>query len=377
VVAGDGPVSSAATAARRPWGVSGVRILLVDDDPMLRTLVRTTLEVIDVEIEEAETTRGAAAVVAEWRPDVIILDVGLPGEDGLVFCRELKLNPATAGIRVVVLTGSDSGTETAARLAGADAFLRKPFSPLDLLGLVQELAEGRFDVPFRSAADPPDEQLLLYAHDLRRLLEIERGQRALVQQAYRDTVGVLAGALESKDLGTGTHSVRVQRYAMELAGLVQPDLLEDPSLEYGFLLHDVGKIGIPDKILQKPAPLTPAERRLMQTHTVLGEQMLGRVSLIHGEGLRVVRSHHERWDGRGYPDALRGTDVPLGARVFAVADALDAMTTDRPYRPAWTWDRALREIVEEAEHQFDPEIVTVVADNEAKLRRIHYELAAA
>jgi response regulator RpfG family c-di-GMP phosphodiesterase len=377
VVAGDGPVSSAATAARRPWGVSGVRILLVDDDPMLRTLVRTTLEVIDVEIEEAETTRGAAAVVAEWRPDVIVLDVGLPGEDGLVFCRELKLNPATAGIRVVVLTGSDSGTETAARLAGADAFLRKPFSPLDLLGLVQELAEGRFDVPFRSAADPPDEQLLLYAHDLRRLLEIERGQRALVQQAYRDTVGVLAGALESKDLGTGTHSVRVQRYAMELAGLVQPDLLEDPSLEYGFLLHDVGKIGIPDQILQKPAALTPAERRLMQTHTVLGEQMLGRVSLIQGEGLRVVRSHHERWDGRGYPDALRGTDVPLGARVFAVADALDAMTTDRPYRPAWTWDRALQEIVDEAEHQFDPEIVTMVADNEAKLRRIHYELAAA
>jgi diguanylate cyclase (GGDEF)-like protein len=375
-VVGDGPMGSAETAAERPWDVSGVGILLVDDDPMLRTLVRTTLEVIDVEIEEAETTRGAAAVIAERPPDVIVLDVGLPGQDGLAFCRELKLNPATAGIRVVLLTGSDTGTETAARLAGADAFLRKPFSPLDLLGLVQQLAEGRFDVPFRSVADASDEQLLLYAHDLRRLLEIERGQRALVQQAYRDTVGALAGALESKDVGTGAHSLRVHRYALELAGLVEPGLLEDPSLEYGFLLHDVGKIGVPDKILQKTAPLTPAERRLMQTHTVLGEQMLGEVSLIQGEGLRVVRSHHERWDGRGYPDALRGTDIPLGARVFAVADTLDAMTTDRPYRPAGSWDEAVAEILGEAEHQFDPEIVGVLSENEARLRRVHYELAA-
>src|SRR5206468_5798905 len=114
---------------------------------------------------------------------------------------------------------------------------------------------------------------------------------------YRQTVGALAAALESKDTGTGAHSQRVQRYATELMRSLEPGLLDDPSVEYGFLLHDVGKIGIPDRVLLKRAPLTRHERRLMQTHTVLGEQMLGEVDLLRGEGLKVVRFHHERWDG--------------------------------------------------------------------------------
>ena len=119
---------------------------------------------------------------------------------------------------------------------------------------------------------------------------------------------------------------------MELAREVRPELIDDAGTEYGFLLHDVGKIGVPDGILQKPGPLTEGERRQMETHTVLGEQMLGGVAVLQGEGLKVVRHHHERWDGGGYPDGLCGTDIPIGARIFAVADALDAMTSDRPYR---------------------------------------------
>src|SRR5204863_3881481 len=113
----------------------------------------------------------------------------------------------------------------------------------------------------------------------------------------------------------------------------------------GFVLHDVGKIGIPDSILQKAGPLTMPERRVMQTHTVLGEQMLSGVTLLQGGGLAVVRSHHERWDGRGYPDGRAGTEIPIAARVFAVADALDAMTSDRPYRAAMSWEHAGREIL--------------------------------
>ncbi len=174
----------------------------------------------------------------------------------------------------------------------------------------------------------------LYAQDLRHLLELERGQRALLQHAYRQTVGALAAALESKDIGTGAHSHRVLRYATELARAVDPSLLEEPSVEYGFLLHDIGKIGIPDHILRKRGPLTSSERSLLETHTVLGEQMLAGVPLLSGSGLRIVRSHHERWDGDGYPDRLAANAIPLGARVFAVADTLDAMTSDRPYRKA-------------------------------------------
>ena len=202
------------------------------------------------------------------------------------------------------------------------------------------------------------------------MLELERGQRALLQRAYRDTVTALATALESKDSGTGAHSARVQRYAAVLTRTVDPHLLDDISLEYGFLLHDIGKIGIPDRILLKPAPLTEAELQLMQMHTVLGEQMLGGVALLEGQGLRVVRSHHERWDGSGYPDGLSRGQIPLGARIFAVADTLDAVMSERPYRSARPWEAAVEEIELGAGVQFDPDVVRALHECETELREI-------
>lgn len=352
-----------------------MRILLVDDDAGLRALLRTTFEVFDIDVSEAESAAEAQRLVAVAPPDVVVLDVRMPGMNGLDFCRRLKADPATDGIAVVMLSGSDGGTPEAAEAAGADALMRKPFSPLQLLALVEQIAGARYGIPFRSArSDDPQEQLLLYARDLRHVLEIEKGQRALVQSAYRETVMALASALESKDTGTRAHSQRVQHYALELARSVDPELLDDPSTEYGFLLHDVGKIGIPDRILQKPRPLTPAEERLMRTHTVLGEQVLSSVAFFHGQGLRIVRSHHERWDGGGYPDGLAGRDIPLAARVFAVADALDAMTSDRPYRRARRWVDAGRELVQQSGRQFDPDVVRGFISSEKRLRSIRDSL---
>ena len=352
-----------------------MKLLLVDDDAGLRALLRTTFEVFDIDVDEAEDARAAERAIAVSPPDVVVLDVTMPGMSGLDFCRQLKTDPATDGIAVVILSGSDGGTAQAAEEAGADAAVRKPFSPLQLLAVVEQLAGSRYGVPFRSArSDDPQEQLLLYAHDLRHILEIEKGQRSLVQSAYRETVAALASALESKDTGTRQHSQRVQHYALELARAVDPELLEDPSTEYGFLLHDVGKIGIPDRILQKPKPLTQAEERLMRTHTVLGEQVLSGVAFFHGEGLRIVRSHHERWDGGGYPDGLAGTAIPLAARVFAVADALDAITSDRPYRRARRWVDAGRELIQQSGKQFDPEVVRGFVASEARLRAVRDKL---
>ena len=155
---------------------------------------------------------------------------------------------------------------------------------------------------------------------------------------------------------------------MELAWKVEPRLVEEPSVEYGFLLHDVGKIGIPDRLLSKPGPLTEAERRVLETHVILGEQMLSGVALLHGGGLEVVRHHHERWDGAGYPDGLSGYDIPLPARIFSVADALDAMTSDRPYRPALLWDEAVVELLVESGKQFDPHVVDALLEREPSLR---------
>jgi putative two-component system response regulator len=319
-----------------------LRILLVDDDPALRTLVKTTFEVADVAVVEAEDAAAARRKIRSARPDVIVLDVNMPGTTGLELCAELKAAPETREIPVVLLTGSDGSTSAEAKKVGADAFVLKPFSPLELLAVAERLAGGLVGVPFRAAkkrARGPDEALLLYARDLRHMLEVERGQRELLQSAYLQTVSALASALESKDTGTRAHSQRVQSYAT--------------------------------------GPLSPAERRKMETHTVLGEAMLSGVVFLKGEGLRIVRSHHERWDGRGYPDGLVRDEIPLGARIFAVADALDAMTSNRPYRRALSWSAARAEIVGQRKRQFDPDVVDAFLTAEPDLRNIRRELAAA
>jgi response regulator RpfG family c-di-GMP phosphodiesterase len=359
-------------------GGRAVRLLLVDDDEGLRALLRTTFEAVDVEVDEAADAREAQACIRALRPDAIVLDVSMPGMNGVASCATLKNSPATRDIPVVLLTGSVQANATIASEVGADAFMLKPFSPLELLAVVERLAGGLHGTPYRARGKRlPDEQLLLYARDLRHLLELERGQRRLLESAWRETVSALASALESKDTRTGEHSQRVHRYAAELAHIVAPALADDESVAYGFVLHDIGKIGIPDSILQKPGPLTNPERRVMQTHTVLGEQMLSGVTLLQGGGLEVVRSHHERWDGRGYPDGRVGAEIPMAARVFAVADALDAMTSDRPYRGALGWAESRHEILAESGRQFDPDVVEAFTLRERALREIRRELAAA
>jgi response regulator RpfG family c-di-GMP phosphodiesterase len=347
-------------------------ILVVDDDPNLRALLRTSFEVADIQVDEADTAASAAQKIASRHPDVVVLDIGMPGVNGLDFCRALKGDPYTRNISVVLLTG-DSVSERSGRESGADAFLRKPFSPLALLAIVERLGAREHHGPPPAAETGDAKQLILYAQDFRRLLELERGQRALLQEAYRETVVALARALETKDGATGAHSERVRRYATELAKAVDASLLDEPSLEYGFILHDIGKIGIPDSLLGKVEPLTDADRRMLEMHTVLGEQMVGDAALLRGQGARVVRSHHERWDGRGYPDRLAGEEIPLGARLFSVADTLDAMTSDRPYRKAGPWEGAVAEIVDQAGWQFDPHVVDAFRDREEALRRVYYE----
>jgi len=360
----------------RPFATAeGRRILVVDDDPGLRLLLRTTLAADEFVVHEAGTAEEAADLARFWSPSIVILDIGLPGMDGLTFCRKLKQDAAYGAPLVVLLTGAETTAEEVG-LAGPDAMLRKPFSPLELIAVLDRLSEPRTEPVFRPAA-AEGEQLLTYARDLNRLLEIERAQRRLLQLAYRQTATALADALEAKDPVTGLHALRVQRYALELTEAVEPSLLDDPSLEYGFLLHDVGKIGIPDAILLKEGPLSDAERGLMQRHTQVGAQLLSDVVLLQGEGLRVVRSHHERWDGTGYPDGLIRSQIPLGARIFSLVDALDAMTSERPYRRPLPWEGAVDEILRQDGAQFDPRVAKAFAAREGRMHLIAEELAEA
>jgi len=169
-------------------------------------------------------------------------------------------------------------------------------------------------------------------------------------------VRALSNAVEARDAYTGKHAERVAAYGMELARCCGLAVEDSPQIEFGFLLHDVGKVAVPDAILFKSGSLTEEEYSLVRRHPVIGTEILRDVDFL-GEGKLVVRHHHERWDGHGYPDGLAGESIPLAARVFAVADALDALTTDRPYRPASTYAVARREIYDGAGTQFDPGVV--------------------
>jgi putative nucleotidyltransferase with HDIG domain len=346
-----------------------LRILVVDDDERLRVLLRTTFELVETVVEEVGDVEGAREAIDRRMPDVIVLDVHLPGTDGVTFARELKLDARTRGIGIVLLTGGELETQ-AGEDAGAAAVVRKPFSPLDLLAAV-ERAAGAAQTPLLAEAVHVrrDDQLLLYAGDVRRLLEVERRHRRSIERSYRETLGALAAALESRDLGTGQHSVRVQRYAVELTKAFAPHLLGDASVEFGYLLHDIGKMGIPDAILQKGGPLTDDERRTMQEHTTYGAQILAGIGLLEGAAISIVRHHHERWDGFGYPDGLAGEAIPLAARIFAVADTVDAITSDRAYRRAGSWASAVEEVERCAGTQFDPSVVAAFRACERSLRR--------
>jgi len=345
------------------------RVLVIDDDRLLCELVRTTFELEGFEVGVAYDVIEAERVLVESRPDAILLDIGLPGIDGIFYLERLRETPQTRKIPIVAISGSDEAGRSA-KAAGAEAFLRKPFSPLELIALVTPLIRDGDD------AAGARHQAVDVA-DLNRLIEIGRRQHQLLTEAYAQTVAVLASALESRDFGTSRHSRRVTSYATRLTLEVAPSLLDDPSLEWGFLLHDVGKIGIPDGILLKPGRLTASERRRMQQHAELGERLLAHVPLLNQEGARVIRSHHERWDGNGYPDRLFEESIPLGARIFAVVDSLDAMTDRRPYRTPVSWDAAAEEIRRCRGTHFDPDVVDGFEACEPDLYRLHEaELAA-
>jgi len=347
------------------------RVLVIDDDRLLCELIRATFELEGFEVDVAYDVIGAERVLVESRPDAILLDIGLPGIDGIFYLERLRETPQTSRIPIVAISGSEEAGRTA-QDAGAEAFLRKPFSPLELIALV---------TPLIRQVDPElvdSHHEVVDVTDLNRLIEIGRRQHQLLTEAYGQTVAVLASALESRDFGTSRHSRRVTSYATRLTLEVAPALLDDPSLEWGFLLHDVGKIGIPDGILLKSGRLTASERRRMEEHAQLGEQLLAHVPLLNQEGARVIRSHHERWDGHGYPDRLSEQSIPLGARIFALVDSLDAMTDQRPYRVPVGWDAAAEEIRRCRGSHFDPDVVDGFEACEPDLHRLHVaELAAA
>jgi ribonuclease P protein subunit RPR2 len=219
---------------------------------------------------------------------------------------------------------------------------------------IGELRE-RLETVEQSAA-AKERQLERYAADLRETFKQERARAQQLADSYVATVRALANAVEARDAYTGRHAERVAAYGLEIARAMGSRLADDTQSEFGFLLHDIGKLAVPDRILFKPEPLNDEERVAIERHPLLGCQILEGIDFL-GDAKAVVRSHHERWDGGGYPDGLAGEDIPLAARVFAVADTLDALTTDRPYRRESPLAEAREVIAAGSGTQFDPQVV--------------------
>ena len=308
-----------------PLGLEPELVLIAEDDVANRALLVRHLERAGYRAIAVADGRDALRAAVDEAPALVLLDVGLPGLSGLDVCRRLRADPRTVALPIILVTGQVTSLDVVAGLdAGADDFVRKPYDQAELMARVRSV--------------------LRLAH-----------ATAEVVGAH-GVITALANAVEAKDSTTEEHCQRLAGLAHELGMKVglQPAALKGQI--FGALLHDIGKIGISDAILKKPDPLTPEERRTMRLHPIIGERICEPLATAT-QFAPIIRHHHERWDGRGYPDGLRAEAIPVGARIVGLVDAYDAIIHDRPYRPARDIHSAMAEIRREAGGQFDPELV--------------------
>ena len=305
-------------------------ILVVEDDEANRVLLRHVLESEGYLVHAVGDGEAGLRAVARVRPDLVLLDVGLPGLGGYELTSRLRLDPRHATLPILLLTGRTASSDVVTGLdAGADDFITKPFSQPELVARI------------RSAL---------------------RLRRALVgMEAAHAVVAALANAVEAKDAPTERHCERLALLASRLGQRVGLSSAELDAVAYGALLHDVGKIGVPDLVLTKAGPLTEEEWALVRRHPEIGERICAPLESFAAFGT-IIRHHHERWDGTGYPDGLRGEAASLGARIVGIVDAFDAMTHDRPYRGALSTAQALDELRQGAGRQFDPGLARVFVE---------------
>jgi putative two-component system response regulator len=296
--------------------VSAGRIVIADDLPASLDLFERLLQQDDHVVLRARDGEEALALAAVADPDLVLVDVMMPGLNGFEVCRRLKGDPRTRLIPVVLITAlQDTADRVKGINAGADDFLSKPVNAPELRARVHSLL-----------------RIKRYTDDL---------------DSAEATVLSLARTIEARDQYTDGHCRRLASYALGFGRSLGLSDTELAALVRGGVLHDIGKVGIPDAILLKAGPLTPAERDQMQQHTVIGDHLCG--SLRSLRAVRpIVRHHHEHFDGSGYPDGLRGDEIPLVAQVMSVVDVFDALTTTRPYRQPMTVAEACDALEEEA-----------------------------
>ena len=314
-------------------------VLIVDDEESGRQTVESVLEGEGYNIAMAENGFQAIEKARSLLPDVILLDVMMPGMTGFEVCQRIRSDPQLAEIPIILLTALDDRESMLSGLkSGADDFISKPFDRFELRARVLGIT-----------------RLNRYHKLVQERANLQKAHTQLLD-AYEATIVGWSHAMDLRDHETEGHSQRVMELTVKLAQSYGLDDEEIHHIKRGALLHDIGKIGVPDAILHKPDKLTEEEWKVMRTHPQLAHEMLYPIEYLR-PALDIPYCHHEKWDGTGYPRQLKNTEIPLAARIFAVVDVWDAVTSDRPYRPAWNKDQALTYIREQSGRHFDPQVV--------------------
>lgn len=327
------------------------QVLIADDEEAIREVVASLLEAQGYRCLTVGNGREALNKLSEHRVDLVLSDMMMPEMDGLQLLSWVRTHDRDVPV-IMVTAMHDVSTALEAMRRGAYDYILKPFERDQLLMSVRRALEHR-----RLIVENWNYQKNLERLVQQRTAELKNALSQL-EESYDETLEALGGALDLKDSETEGHCKRVMVFTIEIAKAMGIEASLLPQLARAAFLHDIGKMAIPDRILRKPGPLTDDERTIMRTHCDIGYNMLVRIPFLR-EAAEIVLAHQEYFDGSGYPRGLRGEEIPLGARIFAIADALDAMISDRPYRSALSIQHARDEINRCAGTQFDPEIVRV------------------
>lgn len=342
------------------WGNS-VKIVIVDDQTSARTMLRHILEDISPELEVFDF--GDSEEALRWsennRPDLLLLDYRMPVIDGLEFARRFRRSLSNRDVPIVLVTVvGDEPIRQAALDAGVIDFLVKPVRPRELRARCRNLLQLRQQSEsIKQRALSLEQRLLSSMHE--------------VEERERETLSRLARAIEYRDIGTSAYLERMAHIAGLIAeGLGMPED-EVRLIELSAPLHDMGKIAIPDEVLLKPGPLDEHQLSIMRRHPQIGHELLsGSQNRFIQAGATIALRHHERFDGSGYPDGLSGAQIPIEARIVAVADVFDALISPRPYKAPWSFESALDFLVEQSGKLFDPQCVQALLDNRERLQDI-------
>lgn len=324
------------------------RLLIVDDEAAVRGVLHDLLEQ-SYDCAEASSAEEALSLLRRIPYDLVISDITMAGMSGLQMIPYIK---AISPESVIVMVSGMQTVESAinALRLGAFDYLMKPFDLRQVEAAIQRAHEHHELIVAKQRYENHLEELVD-----QRTAELDEALGSL-ENAYRSTLQALTAALETRDAETHGHSERVVTFSLRLGREYGLNAQEMKALEFGSLLHDIGKIGVPDAILRKPGKLTEEEWERMREHPLHGQQILRGIEFLEGAG-KVVAQHHEKWDGSGYPLGLKAEEIDICARIFAVADAFDAITSDRVYRKAQSYEAAARELDDWIDRQFDPKVV--------------------